>query len=194
MKKISNFAIAVALSMTVAATATATLAQNRPDCLTSENPGACFIDGEMTNPFNLCGALVTMAFSGDVDGSWAMWSFSGDAGDFERYNGENGQAFFHVNVTDADMWVCPATAGGVACLIEYFDTCVVPAGMLTGSGSINGTEIFGGGCHVAASGEGTVENQSGQSFKVKFLWVQRPDPQSSDQCVEVKHELSITLE
>ena len=192
MKKISFLVIAIALSMAVAATTTTTLAQNRPDCLTSGKPGLCFTDGETLNWFNLCGTLVTIAVSGDVDGNWALWTFSAGPSDFQAYNGNNGQTFFHANVTDAKLWVCPASAGGVDCLFKYIDTCVVPPGMLTGSGGINGTEIARGGC-VAATGDGIVRNQDGQSFKVTFLWVQKPAPQATDQCVDVKHELSMTL-
>jgi hypothetical protein len=193
MKKISFRIIAVALSMVAAATTTTTFAQNRPDCLTSGTPGVCFADGEALNWFNLCGTHVTIAVSGDVDGSWALWTFKAEASDFQAYIGNNGQPLFHANATDADLWVCPATAGGLDCLFQYIDTCVVPAGMLTGTGRFTGTEIPpGGGACVAASGDGTVKNQGGQSFKVNFLWVVKPAP--PNQCVEVKHELSITPE
>lgn len=191
MKKVGSFAIAIALSMTVAMTTTR--AQTRPDCLTSGHPGVCFTDGEALNGFDLCGNLVTIAASGDVHGDWALWTFSANASDFERDNSNNGQTFFHINVTDAHLWVCPATAGGLACLFEYIDTCVVPAGMLTGTGSIDGGEVARAGCAVA-TGAGIVKNQIGQSFKVDFLWVQKPAPHTTDQCVDVKHELSITLQ
>ncbi len=192
MKTISFLVIAIALSMAVAATTATTLAQNRPDCLTSGSPGLCFTDSESLNWFNLCGNLVTIAVSGDIDGTWALWTFSANASNFDRLNGQNGQEFFHVNVTDADLWVCPATAGGLDCLFEYIDTCVVPAGMLTGTGRINGAEVTGSRCSLAATGDGTVKNQSGQSFDVNFLWVQKPAPQATNQCVDVRHELSIT--
>ena len=175
--------------------ATTTVSAGRPQCADVDHPGSCFFDD--------MGIVGAVRYSPAGDAYVALWP----GNDFFQIR-PDGTSFGVAASNDVSLYVCPKSAGGAACINDFFDTNpdlvsgaapeLVP-GMLAGTNAhVDNTGVFDDSgnflCPNVLHVRGTVFDESGTSqfsFTDDFQLLTDPGQQG---CRIKVNEIEIDLE